>query len=201
MRGIEHIPWMYDASMWFFEALGIGRLRRRLIRRARGRVLEVGCGTGRNLPLYPPSLTVVGSDIDFALLLAARRRQPTAVLVVATAEALPFRETSFDTILSCLVFCSVPDPLRGLGEIRRVLRPEGRLQMLEHVRLSGLGGRFQDWIQPPWTWLVGGCYPNRETEKNLVQGGFVVEKRWAGGILRLLAAKTETPFADNGPSS
>ncbi len=195
MRGIEHIPWLYDASMWVFEALGLDRLRRRLISRARGRVLEVGCGTGRNLPLYPASLAVIGIDVDLALLLAARRRQPSAVLVIATVEALPFRAASFETIVSSLVFCSVPDPLRGLGEIRRTLSPAGHLQMLEHVRVGGLGGRVQDLIQPPWTCLVGGCYPNRETEKHLEQAGFVMEKRWAKGVLRLLAIKVGSSAA------
>jgi ubiquinone/menaquinone biosynthesis C-methylase UbiE len=122
----------------------------------------------------------------------ARRRAPTVPLIVGSAEALPFRDGVFDTVVSGLVFCSVPDPHRGLAEIRRVLRPEGTLRMLEHVRSTRpWKGWFQDLVQPLWTWLTGGCRPNRETERTVEAAGFRIEPegRRARGDMRRFAAR------------
>jgi ubiquinone/menaquinone biosynthesis C-methylase UbiE len=195
MRGCEQIPWLYDAFMHLAEPFGLGRWRRRLLDGARGRVLEVGCGTGRNLPLYPPGSRVVGLDVHLEVLPAARRRAPGVPLVVASAEALPFRPEVFDAVVSSLVFCSVPDPHRGLREIDRVLHHAGRLHMMEHVRHRGLRGHFQDWIQPAWTWFTGGCHPNRDTETTVAEAGFHVaeEDRRASGSMRLFTATRRRP--------
>ncbi|RMH18129.1 MAG: class I SAM-dependent methyltransferase [Acidobacteria bacterium] len=190
MRGLEQIPWLYDATMALMEPFGLGLWRRRLLATVRGRVLEVGCGTGRNLPSYRGR--PVGIDLHLDLLLRARRRAPEALLVMASVEALPFRDRSFDTVVSSLVFCSVPQPRRGLAEIARVLAPGGTLRMLEHVRLrSRLGGRLQDLIQPLWTRLTGGCHPNRDTEATVRAAGFVVDpkSRRARGTMRLFSAR------------
>src|SRR5919108_3733942 len=116
MRGIEQIPSLYDGLMWVLDGLGLGEWRRQLVRGAAGRTLEVGCGTGRNLPLYSSTAQVIGLDPDHAALIRARRRSPAVPLVVGTVEALPFRAAAFDTIVSSLVFCSVDDPVRGLHE-------------------------------------------------------------------------------------
>jgi ubiquinone/menaquinone biosynthesis C-methylase UbiE len=93
-------------------------------------------------------------------------------LVQGDAQALPFRTGAFDTVVSGLVFCSVADPPRALAEIKRVLRPRGELRMLEHVR-SRIRWRavLQDLIQPAWTWLAGGCHPNRDTESTVERAG------------------------------
>ena len=163
------MPWFYDGFMWLMEATGLGRWRRLLLAGARGRTLEVGCGTGRNLPLYP-----------------------SEARVLASAEALPFRPGSFDTVVSSLVFCSVGDPRRGLAEVRRVLRPGGLLRMMEHVRARGrLHGRLQDWAQPAWTWVTGGCRPNRDTESEVEAAGFLIDRdgRRASGLMRLFTAR------------
>ncbi len=192
MRGLEQIPWLYDGMMALVEPMGLGRWRRKITREPRGRILEVGCGTGRNLPLYPASAELVGLDLQLDQLERARRRRPGARLVIATVEALPFRDSSFDTVVSGLVFCSVPDPERGLSEIRRALAQDGCLRMLEHVRYeSRLGGMLQDWFQPLWTRLSGGCHPNRRTEATVEAAGFRIEarKRRARGVLRLFEAK------------
>ncbi|HLL55777.1 MAG TPA: class I SAM-dependent methyltransferase [Myxococcaceae bacterium] len=190
MRGFEQIPWLYDAGMALYEALGLRRWRRWLVSGARGRVLEVGCGTGRNLPLYPEGTRVIGVDVSPDVLRAARARAPTVPLVRASAEALPFRDGSFDVAVSGLVFCSVPDPARGLAEVRRVLVPGGTLRMLEHVRsLNPLGRKAQALVAPIWLRLSGGCHLERDTEANVEAAGFTVEERRAKGTMRRLSAR------------
>ena len=191
MRGLEQIPWLYDAAMAFYDRLGLRRWREWLVRGARGRVLEVGSGTGRNLALYRRGTPVVALDPDIAALRASRRRAPGVPLVVARAEALPFRDGAFDTVVSGLVFCSVHDPRGGLNEVRRVLAPGGKLRMLEHVRSdSPVAARLQDLVQPAWTVVAGGCHPNRDTERAVVEAGFSIEDdgRRANGTMRRFSA-------------
>jgi ubiquinone/menaquinone biosynthesis C-methylase UbiE len=194
--GIDQTPWAYDAMMWLADLRGLRRWRRWLAGGARGRVLEVGCGTGRNLPLYPDGARVVAIDPGRGNLSRARRRRPGALLVRASAEALPFRGMAFDTVVSSLVFCSVPDPAMGLAEVRRVLAPGGALRMVEHVRSRHrLWGRVQDRMQPAWTWLAGGCHPNRDTERGVESAGFAIEAdgRRARGTMRRFQARARHP--------
>ncbi len=189
MRGLEQIPWLYDTACALLERTGLGRWRRRLCEGARGRVLDVGCGTGRNLPLLPPGS--LGIDPAGDPLRRARRRAPGARLVQASVEALPFRAGVFDTVVSGLVFCSVDDPARGLAEVRRVLGPGGSLRMLEHVRSEHpRWARWQDRLQPLWTRISGGCRPNRDTERAVEEAGFLVDaatRRARGNMRRLVA--------------
>jgi ubiquinone/menaquinone biosynthesis C-methylase UbiE len=189
MRGIEHIPWLYDSSMALMESPGMRRWRDWLVNGAAGRVLEIGCGTGRNLHLYarPP----IASDPDFALLLAARKRAAGSRFVVAAAEDLPFRGRSIDTVVSSLALCSVFEPSRALSEVQRVLRAGGSLRALEHVRSSnGLIAWLQDVGQPLWTWFTGVCHPNRDTEEAIAGAGFEIVERRARGAMRRLVAST-----------
>ncbi|MEX0916153.1 MAG: class I SAM-dependent methyltransferase [Wenzhouxiangellaceae bacterium] len=190
MRGIEQIPWLYDLSMVLMP--GLRCWRRSLARLAWGRVLEVGCGTGQMLPLYPESVELFGLEPNPDLLARARRRGPQAALLQGSAEHLPFPDESFDTVIAGLVFCSVPDPARGLAEIRRVLRPNGSLLMLEHVHARSRAGRWLlETLQPPWTLLTGGCHPNRDTEKSVEDAGFCIERAHyrAHGLMRHFAAR------------
>jgi ubiquinone/menaquinone biosynthesis C-methylase UbiE len=192
MRGVEQIPWLYDACCALCEWLGLRRWRRWLVDGAAGVVLDVGCGTGRNLPLYRPDVRVVGVDVSAEALARARRRRPDFPLVQGDAEALPFRTGAFDTVVSGLVFCSVPDAGRGLLEVKRVLRPGGTLRMLEHVRATGgLKARVQDRWQPLWTRLTGGCHWNRDTEATVARAGFAIDaaERRARGDLRRFVAR------------
>jgi ubiquinone/menaquinone biosynthesis C-methylase UbiE len=192
MRGIEQIPWLYDACCALVERFGLGRWRRWLVGGAVGRVLDVGCGTGRNLPLFDRGARVIGLDPTRDSLLAARRRAPDVPLVQGDAQALPFRAGAFDTVVSGLVFCSVPDPARGLAEVKRVLRPGGTLRMLEHVRATGgLKARVQDRWQPLWTRLTGGCHWNRDTERTVGAAGFHIDAttRRARGDMRRFVAR------------
>ena len=190
MRGIEQIPWLYDLSLALMP--GVRRWRHSLAVLARGKVLEVGCGTGQMLPLYPESVETFGLDPNPDSLVRARHRAPHASLLQASAEYLPFPDQCFDTVVSGLVFCSVPDPARGLAEILRVLRPDGSLLMLEHVHAQSRAGRWiLDTLQPSWTLLTGGCHPNRDTEKIVEDAGFCIERAHyrAQGVMRHFVAR------------
>ena len=190
MRGIEQIPWLYDAMMHL--APGIERWRSKLVADARGRVLEVGCGTGLALPNYRDDVELFAFDPHFDALHRARRRRSGARLFCASAESIPFAADSFDCVVSSLVFCSVPDVDRGLGELRRVLRPGGRLLMLEHVQArSKFGARLLDALQPAWTLISGGCHPNRDTVAAVERAGFVIDEDSfrSRGVMRRFTAR------------
>lgn len=192
MRGLEQIPWLYDVCCAVYERLGLGRWRRWLAEGAAGRTLDLGCGTGRTLPLFRPGTRAVGLDPAWDPLRRARRRAPGVPLVQGSAQALPFRDGAFDTVVSGLVFCSVPDPARGFREVGRVLRPGGSLRMLEHVRSTRpWKARLQDRFQPLWTRLSGGCHPNRDTERAVESAGFRIEAdgRRAKGDMRRFSAR------------
>lgn len=192
MRGLEQIPWLYDGLMRL--APRLNRWRAELVELAEGRVLEVGCGTGLALADYAQRVHfAVGIDPALGSLRVAARRSHASCLQ-ASAEHLPFADASFDTVVSSLVFCSVPDPLAGLHEIRRVLRPDGRLLMLEHVQAKGPWlARALDVMQPAWTCVSGGCHPNRDTEKRVIEAGFAIEADGyrARGVLRRFVARPD----------
>jgi ubiquinone/menaquinone biosynthesis C-methylase UbiE len=192
VRGVEQIPWLYDIVCSLYERSGLADWRTWLVAGARGRVLDLGAGTGRNLPLLPRGTTAVGLDPSLDALRRARTRAPAISLVAGRAEALPFRDGAFDTVLSGLVFCSVGDVGRGLDEARRVLRPGGELRMLEHVRSRvPWRARLQDLVQPAWTAVAGGCHPNRDTEAAVERAGFRIQAdgRRAKGVNRLFVAR------------
>ena len=192
MRGLEQIPWLYDPLCAVFEATGLGRWRRWLAVGARGLTLDLGCGTGRNLPLFGPDVSAIGLDPSADVLHRARRRAPGVPLVQGSAERLPFRDRAFDTVVSGLVFCSVGDAGRGLAEVRRVLRPDGALRMLEHVRSTRpWKARWQDRIQPLWTRVTGGCHPNRDTERLVEGSGFAIDEHRARGDMRRFSARVQ----------
>jgi ubiquinone/menaquinone biosynthesis C-methylase UbiE len=154
-------------------------LKRKLLANARGRVLEIGVGTGLSLAHYPPDVELVGVDPSEPMLRRARRRaaelRREVTLVEAPAEALPFEDESFDTVVSLAVLCTVDDPSRVLQEIRRVLRPGGRFVFLEHVRSSDPKlAQWQDRLERPWGWIAGGCHPNRRTLEAIEGAGFEV---------------------------
>ncbi|HYV68400.1 MAG TPA: class I SAM-dependent methyltransferase [Myxococcales bacterium] len=190
MRGVEQIPLVYDAMAAVTDRIGLWKLRSWLVRGASGLTLELGCGTGRNLPRYPPTARLVGIDPSLDSLHRARRRAPAVPLVCASAEALPFRDGIFDTVAISLVLCSVPEPAAALREVRRVLRDPGAVRLLEHVRSERRWmARWQDFIQPAWTRITGGCHPNRDTESAVRRAGFRIDERKANRNLRRLVAR------------
>jgi ubiquinone/menaquinone biosynthesis C-methylase UbiE len=195
MRGLEQIPWIYDLGLAVAERFGFIRWRRWLAEGAAGHTLDVGTGTGRNLPWLGAAGPVVAVDPSPHNLRAARARAPGALLVRARAEALPFRDGAFDTVVSGMVFCSVDDPAAGLAEVQRVLKPGATLRMIEHVRSpSPLRGWWQDLVQPAWTWAAGGCRNNRETERAVVEAGFEIDlaTHRANGTMRRFVARVAT---------
>jgi ubiquinone/menaquinone biosynthesis C-methylase UbiE len=140
-RATERTRARYDRNARFYDLMERGNERRFAPWRVAGpRVLEVGVGTGRNLPLYPPGMAITAIDLSPRMLARARERARQlgirADLREADVQALPFPDASFDTAIATCVFCSVPDPVLGLRELRRVLVPGGQLLLLEHV-LSG----------------------------------------------------------------
>lgn len=157
-------------------------LRRKLLAKARGMVLEVGAGNGLNFPIYDSAQVehVEAVEPDPAMLGYARERAQSArvpiTLTRAAAEALPFADATFDSVVATLVFCSVSDPARGLREIRRVLKPDGALLMVEHVRSRhGLVSLAQSAVTPLTTRLCGNCHWNRDTLQALRQAGFQID--------------------------
>jgi ubiquinone/menaquinone biosynthesis C-methylase UbiE len=154
--------------------------RRASLAHARGRVLEIGGGTGFNLPHYPAGIDeLVVTEPAPGMLERARRRAETmkhsVTVVQASAESLPFQDASFDTVVSTLVLCSVDDVDRALSEIHRVLRPGGQLLFVEHVRSDDpRRARWQDRLERPWMILADGCHPNRPTLDHIESGPFEV---------------------------
>jgi ubiquinone/menaquinone biosynthesis C-methylase UbiE len=203
LRGLEQIPWLYDLSMAILERGGLRRWREWLVRGATGRTLDLGTGTGRDLPLYPPGVRTFAVDPHPENLRRARRRAPTVPFVLARAEALPFRKGTFDTVVSGLVLCSVSDQATALAEVRRVLRGGAALRLLEHVRHRGFRGTLQDLVQPAWTAVAGGCHPNRETEVAVKAAGFRIEPETvrARGAMRRLQARAPASTLVHPPGS
>ena len=157
--------------------------RRDLVAALRGRVVEVGAGTGAGFRHYPPEVTelVAVEPEPYLRELAQRaaRRAPVAVTVVAgDAASLPFEEGVFDAAVVSLVLCSVPDPPEALAEIRRVLRPGGELRFWEHVAAPA-GSRlrvFQRSVDVVWPRVAGGCHTSRETVQAITAAGFEIEQ-------------------------
>lgn len=170
----------YDRLEALPDRLVIGRYRRVLATLARGRVLEVAGGTGRNLPYYPAGVELTLSDISQGMLrqaaASAQRLQRPLTLVLADAAALPFAAASFDTVLCSLSLCTVPDPVAVAQEMARVCQPQGLILLLEHVR-SPL--RLVAWVQgrlSPWQVRRLGCHLDRDTLSALGQAGLAIQE-------------------------
>jgi ubiquinone/menaquinone biosynthesis C-methylase UbiE len=147
---------------------------------AAGRVLEIGIGSGLNMPFYGEAIReVIGLDASAPLLAMARRRRhlrPRVELIEATAESIPLEDRSIDTIVITWTLCSIGDPLRALGEMRRVLRGDGLLVFAEHGRAPDPRvERWQDRLTPIWSRVAGGCHLNRPIGDLIERGGFRIE--------------------------
>jgi ubiquinone/menaquinone biosynthesis C-methylase UbiE len=176
LRGHRIFAGLYDWMLSGTERAGLRNMRAELLAEARGRTLELGAGTGLNLAHYTDAVTeLVLTEPDPYMARRLRNRldheppAPDRVEVVEThAERLPFEDGSFDSVVSTLVLCSVATPAAATGEIVRVLKPDGRLLYLEHVRSPDSGlARWQDRLERPWGWLGAGCHPNRDTVAEL----------------------------------
>lgn len=181
MAGHPIFAALYDRMLERAERAGFADLRAALVADAAGRVLELGAGTGANARHYTgavTSLVLTEPDPHMARRLRAKlAAEPPACeyeVVEAGAEALPVADASIDTVISTLVLCTVDDPERAAAEVARILRPGGRLLLIEHVR-DPTGRRLASWqdrLQTPWGWVAGGCHPNRDTRATLAAAGF-----------------------------
>ena len=170
---------VYDRVFEAIEDAGLRDRRRALLARVDGRVLELGAGTGLNLPLYPDQgfseLVLTEPEEPMARRLDERvdALSPVPSVVRAPAEKLPFDDASFDTVVSTLVLCTVGDQDAALREVRRVLKPGGRLLFLEHVRSEDPGrAKWQDRLHGPWKAIGYGCNCNRATVPAIEASGF-----------------------------
>lgn len=176
---------LYDPFLWLGEASGMRRRRRELLADAYGRVVEIGAGTGLNFAHYSDDVTELiltepepGMRRKLARRLARHGR--VARILDAPAQHLPLADASVDTVVSTLVLCTVDDPHGVLREIARVLRPNGQLLFIEHVRAdSGFLARCQDALREPWRHFAGGCICNRSTVETMRACGFTVAARGA----------------------
>lgn len=163
---------VYDPVMAIPERLALPPHRRYLVDGLSGRVLDVGTGTGANVPYLAEraaetTLEVHAVEPDPHMRRRANEAARDAGLAVelcsASADRLPYADGSFDAVLVGIVLCTVPDPAATLDELSRVLRPGGELRFLEHVRAAGIEGWLQRLVDPVWTRLAGGCHVTRDT--------------------------------------
>ncbi|WP_018238400.1 class I SAM-dependent methyltransferase [Ensifer sp. BR816] len=155
--------------------------RERVIGAAEGRVLEIGSGSGLNLPFYRPVVReVLALEPDPALLTMARRvpySGPTVNFIEASAEAIPLDDKSVDTVVTTWTLCTIPGAATALAEMRRVLRPQGKLLFVEHGLSPDRGVRWwQDSLTPVWRRISGGCHLNRPIRSMIEGGGFRIDR-------------------------
>jgi len=185
----------YDRFLWFLEVLAFRNLRRRLLSGVSEDILEIGIGTGANLPFYPESAIVTAIDPRPGLLHGIQGKSSIETRICcADAIHLPFGDNSFQTIVSTLVFCSVTDVPAGLQEVWRLLKPGGKLLMLEHVRgRTPFTRRLTDLFNPAWYAMQKECNLNRETEESVREAGFTIHRSslHGHGMLLLLDARKE----------
>ena len=179
MTGHPVFAAVYDRLTRSAERNFLGVHRAWLCARAAGRVLDLGAGTGANFRYLSPGTEVLAAEPDPYMLGRARQRAAalgrSVTFLPDAAESLSLETASVDAVLATLVLCTVDDPARALGEIHRVLKPSGRLLLLEHVRLEHpLWGRLQDVVTPVWKRLAGGCHPNRDTLPAVRRAGFTI---------------------------
>ena len=174
--------WIYDPFLWLGERRGMARRRRELLAGAAGRVLEIGAGTGLNLPHYTDSVEalVLAEPVEPMARALERRVQclgRPAEVHRASAEVLPYADDSFDTVVSTLVLCTVRDQALALSEIARVLRPGGRLLFIEHLRSeTERWARWQDRLARSWAAFAFGCHCNRRTHELLASSPLAIEQ-------------------------
>jgi ubiquinone/menaquinone biosynthesis C-methylase UbiE len=195
----DRIAPIYDAMEAVVERLAFRRWRRRLWAHVdEGRILEVGVGTGKNFAYHPAGARVTGVDISERMLEHARERtrdsKADVSLALMDAERLGFPDGAFDAAVATFVFCSVPDPVEGLEEVNRVVKPGGRVVLLEHVRVNApLIGPLMDVFDPLVLRLMG-PHINRRTVENVKKAGLEIEKveeLTAGALVKLIFARAK----------
>ncbi len=155
--------------------MALSKWRNDLLSEAKGKVLEVGIGTGRNIPFYPNDIELTGIDFSPKMIEITQRKygdRPNIKILEMDAENMSFSDNCFDTVITSCVFCSVPDPVQGLREIKRVCKNDGKIVMLEHVRSQN---RMVGPIMDTFNFIplhLYGANINRKTYDNLIKAGF-----------------------------
>jgi len=204
---------IYDVTLWAGERAGMRAKRKDLLAMARGRTLEIGAGTGLNLRHYPADLAQLTlAEPDPAMRARLQKRvsssgRPVRV-IDAAGECLPVADHSVDTLVSTLVLCTVETPAQVLREIARVLRPDGQVLLIEHVRSDSRAlSRWQDRLDRPWRRFARGCRCNRSTPDLIAAAGFdlgaVDPASWRAmpPILRPLVVGRATPLERSVPAA
>lgn len=185
----------YDRQIGFFERVLFGNGRQWTCSQAEGNTLEIAFGTARNLPFYPANVRLTGIELSPEMAALGRQRQAElgreADLQVGDAQALAFEDQSFDTVVSTLTLCAIPDPRRAVAEARRVLRPGGRFLLLEHVRSPSPLVRAVQRVLNPLTVRFEADHLLREPLDYLGEAGFEIERveRLKAGIVERTVAR------------
>ena len=182
----------YDQAFAPLEWLGLRRWRQEVIDLlpVNGDLLEIGCGAGANFEFYPQCKIAVSSEISIGMLEIANTKRRENHLIQADAQSLPFSENAFDAAFATLVFCSIPDPIRAFTELKRVVRPGGKIVLLEHVRPEGVLGPVFDLLDKV-TVIAADDHFNRETAKIAREAGLqVLEiRKKLGSIVNLIVCE------------
>ena len=182
----------YDRAFAPLERLGLRRWRQEAIELLpkNASILELGCGAGANFEFYPQCKLAVSSEISIRMLEIAVTKRRENHLIQADAQSLPFGEDEFDAAFATLVFCSIPDPILAFAEIKRVLKPGGRVILLEHVRPSGILGPLFDAINIV-SLTIADDHFNRETSKLAADAGLkIIEvRKKLASIVNLIVAE------------
>lgn len=189
----------YDPFMDLADKIFFGDGRSQTCKHARGNVLEIAIGTGRNLPHYPPDVQITGIDLSPAMLRVADDRAQQlgleVALAVGDAQALSFPDASFDTVVATLALCSIPDDRQAITEMARILRPDGQLLLLEHVRSPILPVQVVQRLLNPVVVRLLADHILRDPLDHLMEHGFMLDhvERSALGIVERLAARKRAP--------
>jgi len=186
---------VYDLIELPVETSLFSKLRKKALKEVSGRVLEIGIGTGKNLEYYPPEVELTGIDFSSGMLKKAEKRKnrlniKNAELVEMDAQSMDFENSSFDMVVSTFVFCTVPDPVKGLKEAYRVLKPGGRAVFIEHMKTDSLMINLFLRFMNIFSRIMLGTSMIRKTEENIQTAGFKIaeSKRHLSGVVRVIRA-------------
>jgi phosphatidylethanolamine/phosphatidyl-N-methylethanolamine N-methyltransferase len=195
-RRYDRIAAIYDVMEGLVERSRYNQWRRLLWAKVEGEnILEVGVGTGKNFPYYPSDAKIVAIDFSQKMLARAKEKAKRVKVKVQLKQMdvqnLEFADNTFDTVVASFVFCSVPDPIRGLKEVERVVKPGGKVVLLEHVLSANkIIAWLMNLVNPVVVRLMGPNI-NRQTVDNVAQSGLIIERitELAAGIFKLIEAR------------